>query len=128
MAPWLLLPWVLGTSLMRNFDLFFEQKRPSFVFLDTRLTQRRLSESYSWNRSQDLRNQRIRVLRDATHLWYSFHNSYSIFVVAFSSFVGMVVFFWLFINLMMREQTLIPCLTTRFCSVKLTLGRMPIFI
>ena len=28
---------------------------------------------------------------------------------------------------MMREQTLVSCFATRFCFVKLTLGRMPIF-
>ena len=30
-----------------------------------------------------LRNQRIRVLRDATQLWYDFHNSHRILVVVF---------------------------------------------
>ena len=78
-----------------------------------------------------LRNQCFRVLRDATQLWYNFHNSHSILVVAFSSCVGIVAFLWmfvwLFINLVMREQTLIPNFAFRFCFVKLTLGRMPIF-
>ena len=78
-----------------------------------------------------LRNQCFRVFRDATQLWYYFHNSHSILVVAFSSFVGVVAFLWLFVwllvNLMMREQTLIPGFATRFCFVKLTLGRMPMF-
>ena len=36
------------------------------------------------------------------------------------------LFVWLFINLMMREQTLIPGFTARFCFEKLTLGTMPI--
>ena len=102
-----------------------------------------MSEPYLSNRSQDflhrvspglfasLRNERIRVFRDATQLWYNFHNSHSILVVAFFSFVGTVAFLWffvwLFINLMMREQTLIPGFTSRFYVVKLTLERMPIF-
>ena len=113
----------VGTSLMRKFDLYFS-KRCSFIFSDTCLTWRRLCESYPSNWSQDflhrvspglfssLRIQCFRVLRDATQLWYSFHNSHSMFVVAFSSFVGMIALFrlfvWLFVNLMMREQTLIP--------------------
>ena len=37
------------------------------------------------------------------------------------------LFVWLFINLMMREQTLIPGSAPRFCFVKLTFGSMPIF-
>ena len=40
------------TSLMRNFDIYFSQ-RWSFLFPDTRLTLRRLGESYSSNRFQD---------------------------------------------------------------------------
>ena len=71
------------------------------------------------------------VLRDATQLCYNSHNSHRILVVAFSSFVGIVAFIWLFVwllvNLMTREQTLIPGFTSRFCFVELTLGRMPIF-
>ena len=43
-------------------------------------------------------------------------------VVAFLWF-----FVWLFINLTMREQTLSPGFAARFCFVKLTLVRMPIF-
>ena len=78
-----------------------------------------------------LRNHCLRVLRDATQLWYNFYNSHSILVVVFSSFVGIVVSLelsvWLFISLMMREQTLVPGFAARFCFVKLTLGRMPTF-
>ena len=130
------------TSLMRNFDTYFS-KRWSFLFPDTCLTKRGLSEPYFSNRSQDflhrvspglfasLRNQRIRVLRGATQLWYNFHHSHSVLVIAFSSFVGKVAFLWffvwLFVNLIMREQTLIPGFAARFCFVKLTLGRMQIF-
>ena len=116
----------VGTSLMRHFELCFS-KRWSFIFPDTCLTWRRLSEPYFSNWSQSLLHRVFRrlcasfrfqcfwVLRDATQLWYSFHNSHSILVVAFSSFVGMVAFLWLcawlFINLVVREQTLIPCFT-----------------
>ena len=70
-----------------------------------------------------LRNQCFRVLREATQLWYNFHNSHSILVVAFSSSVGIVAFLWLFVwlfvNLMLREQTLIPGFASRFCFVKI---------
>ena len=93
---------------MTIFDLYFS-KRWSFLFPDTCLTSRGVSESYFSNRSQDflyrispglfasLRNLCFRVLRDATQLWYKFRNSHSILVVAFSSFVGMVVFLRLFV-------------------------------
>ena len=78
----------VGTSRMRNFDLYFS-KRWSFIFSDTWLTQRRLwivlelipklyasvfSDTSWW----------LWVLRDTTQLWYSFHNIHSILVVAFS--------------------------------------------
>ena len=132
----------VGTPLMRIFDLYFP-KRGSFLFPDTCLTWRRLSESYSSNLSQDLlhrvspilcsslRNQCFRVLGDATQLWYNFHNSHSILVLVFFSFVEIVAFRWLFIclfvNLVMREQTLISGFAARFCFVELTLGWMPIF-
>ena len=41
-----------GTSLTRNFDIYFSQ-RWSFLFPDTRMTWRRLSESYPLNWFQD---------------------------------------------------------------------------
>ena len=76
-----------------------------------------------------LRNQCFRVLRDATQLWYKFHNSHSILVVAISSFVGIAAFLWLFVwlfvNLVMRELSLIPGFASRFSFIKLTFGRMP---
>ena len=127
---------------MRKFDLYFA-KRWSFVLPDTCLTLRGLGEPYFSNRSQDflhqvspglfssLRIQCFRVSREATQLWYNSHNSHSILVVVFSSLVGTVAFLWLFvwlfINLVMREQTLIPSFTSRFCFVEVTFGRMPIF-
>ena len=129
----------VGNSKMTMFDLYFS-KRWSFLFPDTCLTHRRLSEPYFSNRSQDslqwvsrglfspLRNQCIRVLRDATQLRYNFHNSHSIPVVPFSSLRKLVflwLFVWLFINLMLREQTLFSSFATRFCSVEFTLGKMP---
>ena len=54
------------------------------------------------------------------------------FLSSFSpSFVGIVAFLrffvWLCINLVMREQTLIPGFAALCCFVNLTLGRMPIF-
>ena len=36
------------------------------------------------------------------------------------------LFVWLFVNLMMREQTLVSCVSSRFSFVGLTFGRMPI--
>ena len=119
----------VGTSLMRNFDLYFS-KRWSFLFPDTCLTLRRLSERYSSNRSQDfasgspepfasLRIQQLRVLRDKIHLRYNFHNSHCILVVAFSAILGMVVFFrlsiWCFVNIVVL-----------FVFIELTFGRVPI--
>ena len=106
------------------------------------MTQRRLSEptfridpktsciGFSPRLFVFLRIQCFRVLRDATQLWYIFHNSHSILVFAFSSFVGIVAFLrpfvWLFINLEVRKQTRVPCLTSRFVFLELTLGKMPI--
>ena len=62
-----------------------------------------------------LRNQCFRVLRDATQLWYNFH---TILVIAFSSFVRIIaflrIFVWLFINLVLREQTHISGFAARF--------------
>ena len=43
-------------------------------------------------RLRSFNNQCIRVLRDATQLWYNFHDSHRVLVVAFSSFAGMVAF------------------------------------
>ena len=80
-----------------------------------------------------LRNQRIRVLRDATQLWYNFSQQPQRSCRRFLFFFGrgivalLSVFVWLFIDLMMREQTRIPGFASRFCFIKLTLGRMPIF-
>ena len=37
-----------------------------------------------------------------------------------------LLFVWLFVNLMMREQTLVPCFASRFVLIELTFGRMPI--
>ena len=77
------------------------------------------------------KNQCFRVLRNATQLWYNFHNSHSIFVVACSSFVEMVallrLFVWLLVNLIMPDQTTCPRLYIPLLFVKWTLGRMPIF-
>ena len=127
---------------MRIFDFCLSERR-SFLFPDScsRRSADRVNRTFrigpktflhrvSTELCSSLRNQCFQVLRDATQLWYNFHNSYSILVVAFSSFVGIVafvwLFVWLFINLVMREQTLISGFTTRFFFVKLRLGRMPI--
>ena len=65
--------------------------------------------------------------RDPTHLWYSFHNSYSTLVVAFSVLKALsLLFTWLFFNVAVWKQTLVPCFASRFSSMELTFGRMPI--
>ena len=48
-----------------------------------------------------------------------FHNSHNILVITFSSFwevARVLLFIWLFINLVMRKQTLVSSLTTRYFS------------
>ena len=110
----------VGTSLMRNFDIYFSQWW-SFFFQDTRLTLRRLRESYPLN-----------WFRDFLHRWETsasetcdtqpycdtlFTTSHTILVIAFSSFLEVALFrllIWLFINFVMRKQTLVSSLTTRF--------------
>ena len=78
-----------------------------------------------------LRNECIWILWYTTQLWYSFHNSHSILVIAFSSFCAVALstlLIWMFINLVMRKQTLVPSFTSLFSFVvKLTLERMPLF-
>ena len=86
-----------------SFVLFFEPDNVLMVlyFPAYLLTWRRLGESYSSNWARLCEIPVIpSLLRDTTQLWYSFHNSYSIFVFAFSSFVGMVALFRLFILLL----------------------------
>ena len=81
-------------------------------------------------RLSTLRNRCIWILWYTTHLWYTFHNSHSILVIAFSFWGDVAVFrhfIWLIINLVMRKQTLVSSLTTRFTFIELALGRMPIF-
>ena len=73
------------------------------------------------------RNQCFRVLRDATQLWYTWpqHSCRRFLFFLEGIVVFLWLFVWLFINLVMREQTLVRCFTTRFCFVELTLGLMP---
>ena len=81
-------------------------------------------------RLSTLRNECIWIWWYTTQLWYTFHNSHSILVIVFSSFWDVALFrlfIWLFINLVMRKQTLVSSLTTRFNFIEWTLGRMPIF-
>ena len=78
-----------------------------------------------------LRHQRIRVLRDATQLWYNFHNCHSILVVAFSSLLGKVAFLWLFCVVVHQPYdagtNICPRLyiPIRF-FIEMTFGRMPL--
>ena len=115
------------TSLMSRFDLYVS-KRWSFLFPDTRVTLRGLRESNSLNCVQDfldrvspklfrsLRSECIRVLWYTTQLWYAFRNSHSAFVFTYSfwevAFLRPLI--WLFTNLVMRKQTRVSWLTTRF--------------
>ena len=72
----------------------------------------------------------LRVLRGTTQLWYNFSQKPQHFCRRFLFLCGNGSYlsaFWLFVNLMMREQTLIPGFTSRFCFVKLTFGKMPLF-
>ena len=63
----------------------------------------------------------LSVLWYATQLSHSFHNSYCTFVTTvLRPFVG------LSFNLVVREQTLVPCFASRFSFIELTFGRMPI--
>ena len=128
----------VGTSLMRIFDLYFSKRWSRILvwrcvdWVNRVLRIGPKTFCIGFPRSCfPLWNQCFRVLRDATQLWYNFHNSHSILVVAFSSFAVIVAFLrllvWLFINLMMREHTLISGFAARFCFSEMTLGRMPIF-
>ena len=124
-----------GDFAMRIFYMYFSG-RWSFLFPDTCLTQRRLSESYSSNRSQDflrrvspglfssLRNQCFRVLRDL----FKFHNSHSIPVVAFFFLCnsGLSLAFCVVVHQPNGDKYLSPAFAASFGFVKLTLGRMPI--
>ena len=56
-----------------------------------------------------------------------FHKSHSTRVVAFSVLKAIFrLFTWLFFNLVVREQTLVPCFASRFSFIELTFGRIPI--
>ena len=121
--------------------LCFSQ-RWSFLFPNTRLAHRGLSESNFSNSVQDflhrvspklfgsLRNECIRLLWYTTQLWYAFRDSHNAFVFTFSTFWEVVFFqpfVLLFMNFVMRKQTRVSRLTTRFCFIELALGRMPMF-
>ena len=138
----------VGTSLMRNFDIDFSQ-RWSSVFLDTRKTWRRLSESYHLNWFQDFC---IRFHRD-TPLWETSEsescdtrasescdtqpNCDTLFTIAtaFLSTLSLLcgnsrlsLAFCLVVHEPHVAGTkLITGFATRFIFVELALGRMPIF-
>ena len=120
---------------MRIFDLYFS-KRWSFLFPDTCLTWRRLEwivfiESVPRLFAPGFPGtvfhfEKLMLpslsRRNPSEIQFSQqpHHSCRRIVALFLLFV------WLFVNLMMREQTLIPGLTTRFIFFELTFGRMPI--
>ena len=128
----------VGTSLMLRFDLHFPSDGPL------------LSRILEW-RSVDLLNRAlwiefktfcigvspklfcslrcecIRALWHTTQLWDNVHDSHSAFVIAFSSFWEVALFelfLLLFINLLMRKQTRVSWLATRYFFLKLALGRI----
>ena len=101
---------------MRNFDLYLS-KRWSFVFSDACLTQCTPCESYSSNWSQNFMPRVSPILHASREFWWLWvlRDSYSTLVVAFSVLKALFrLFIWLFFNLLMREQTLVSSLTTRF--------------
>ena len=116
------------TALMRTFDLHFIQ-RWTFVVSDVCLTQRSSCESYSskwshnfcglpWNR---YRFWRLSVLKYATQLSHTFHNSYCTFVTTlFGLLLGCSSTF------QMRKWALCAKFTSRVWLIKLTFGMMPI--
>ena len=106
------------TSLKRIFDIYFSQ-RWSFLLPDTRLTKRRFSEYYPLNWFQDfldrvsrrlstLRNECSWILWYTTQLWYTFHSSYSMLVVALSFLWQWSLFFGF----------LFSCSSTSWCGNK----------
>ena len=116
----------VGTSVMRNFDMF--SQRWSFLFPDTRLTWRRLGGSYSLNWFQDFLH---RVFPRHFLPWETIASeccdtqpncdtqftTATAFLSSLYPFLGSVFFFcffWLFINRVMRKQTLVSSLRTRF--------------
>ena len=128
---------------MKIFDLHFS-KPWSFLFPETCLTQRRLSDSFVFFEFVPklfasgftgtvflFKKPMLLSLARRNPIVVHFHNSHSVLVFAFSSFVGIVafvwLFVWLFVNLMMREQTLISSFTSRVFFVELALGKMLIF-
>ena len=88
----------VGTSLMRNFDLYCIQ-RWTFIFSDVCFTQCSPCESYSSNWSQNFRvlprNRcrfwRLRVLWYTTHLSHRVRNSHCTFVITLFSAFCLVV-------------------------------------
>ena len=113
---------------MRTFDIYCSQRR-SFLFLDTSLTQRRLSKSYPLNWFQDFyasgspetfylekRMHSNLVIHNPTLICFPQQPQHSchrflFFLVKYALFW---LFIWLFINLAMRKQTLVSSRTTRF--------------
>ena len=59
--------------------------------------------------------------RNTTKLRYSFRNSCSTLVVAFS----VLKVFSAFYLVVLQQQTLVPCVASRFSFIELTFGRMP---
>ena len=131
----------VGTALMRNFDLFLQAMVLCFLgyWLDVARTVcivlvELIPKLYASGFTDISRFSEVLMalsLARHTQLWYTFFdNSYSTLVVALCV-LRVTAFFrlftWLFINLVMREQTLVPCFASRFSLREFTFGRMPIF-
>ena len=122
----------VGTSLMRNFDLYFS-KRWSFIFSDTCLTLRSLCESYSSNWSQNFlprvspeTSRFSQVLMAPSHARPQTVVQFSQLATApLSSLVPFwklfSAFYLFFLHLVVRKQTLVSCFAPRFSSIELTL-------
>ena len=125
---------------MKNFDIYFS-KQWSFLFQDTCLTSRRLCEPYPLNwfprlsasafprdflpwetsasESCDTQPNCDTLFPKSQHSCHRF-----LFFLEIALFQ---LFIWLFMNLVLRKQTLVSSLTTRFNFIELALGRMPRF-
>ena len=127
----------IGTSLMRNFDLFF----PSDGLLFSRTLAWRIVNCVNRTRRIDPKTLRLAVfpillavrkswwlwvLRDTSQSWYSFSQWLQHVCLRFSFLKALCrLFICLFFNLVVRAQTLVSCFASRFSFIELTFGRMP---
>ena len=112
----------VGISLMKNFNLYFPERRTSF-FSDVCLAQCSPRESYSSNWFQyfyALPANRCRIWRLSVLWSHTFHNSYCTFVIALFRLFGWSSTF------QSGKEHLSAEFSSRFSFIELTLGRMRI--